>query len=418
MIFTFLKKAILFQFLLLTLMQANAQWNKVYDVSLQMRGINFINKDTGYICGAYEGPKLMKTTTGAYTWEDITGSFTAQIFSVHFINKSIGFVYCDDTGNPGIYKTTDGGSTWMFNYFSPPYIWSFSFVSPTTGYAFPGVMEYAYCVKTTDGGDTWTQIASITTPGEGFGIWDSHFPNENRGYFVTDEGSVYRTLNAGINWTKVYHTSSYSLRGVYFTSPDSGYVTGAKNDCFGSDCGLLLTTIDGGTTWQSTYFPNECYDIIFTDSDTGYMSSSGIYNTTDKCVSWVIDTSNYYYSTVRLDFPTRNIGYAIGAYGSVLKHDPDIGVSTHNIKKSQGLMIFPIPATGPVNISFDIESASEVIIDLLSSQGIQQRQLYHGFMTIGHHTLQASMEGLPADIYYCRLITRETVTTKKIVVVR
>lgn len=412
------KRILLLLLFFSALMQASAQWNRIYNVPLQMRGISFPDKDTGYICGAYEGPKLMKSTTGGYTWEDITGSFSAQIYSVHFITPSRGVLYCSDPYNPGIYKTTDGGSTWSFIYFSPPYIWSFSFVSPTVGYAFPGVMEYAYCAKTTDGGDTWTQISSLTTTGLGLGIWDSHFPNATRGYFVTDEGSVYKSTNAGVNWTRVYHTDSYSLRGVFFTSPDTGYVAGADNDCLGSNCGVLLKTVNAGTSWQTTYFQSECYDVIFTGSDTGYMSSGGILKTTNRGVTWTLDTSNYYYCSPKFDFPMRNIGYGIGGDGSVMKHGPDVNVSSRSLPEPQELRIFPVPANGPVSISFDAATASEVTIDLLNSQGVRLEQIYHGFPGAGHHTVGASLEGVASGIYYCRLVSVETVTVKKIVVCR
>ena len=402
----------------------HSQWNKIYHFSDQMNDIWFVNKDTGYVAGSEEVPVLMKTTNGGYTWQDITGTIDGRIYAINFTGVSTGFIsYYGTDYQYHLCQTKDAGLTWTDKYATSPYIFTIGFGSADVGYAIPSAMEYWDVVKTTNNGDYWSRYAFFQAAYPLGGVPDCSFPDATNGYFVTGHGAVYRTSSGGSNWNKMFGDATYSMSGVYFRDLLTGYVTGYVQDCYGTgNCGLVLKTTDGGLNWQQTTFNDYCLDLCFVTSDTGYMGNAeGIFKTTNAGEVWKMDTSNYHGYTFKIRAATKDIIYAL-AYGDqgtcLMKRDPDIGVSTHNLTKSSRLSAFPVPANSFINLSFNIPLTSEVTIDILNNYGIRQIILYNGFLSVGHHNFQAPVKDLPAGIYYCRLITSDTVTTKKIVVIR
>src|SRR6185295_12011910 len=48
----------------------------------------------------------------------------------------------------------------------------------------------------------------------------------SNGWAVGDAGTIVRTTNAGANWTRVTTGTSFSLNGIWFTSPSEGWAVG------------------------------------------------------------------------------------------------------------------------------------------------------------------------------------------------
>jgi len=72
-----------------------------------MYGVEFVNKDTGFICGMYN--KLFKTTDGGFHWaRENTPPNNHTFLSIRFVNDTVGWV-CSTSGI--ILHTTTGGQT-------------------------------------------------------------------------------------------------------------------------------------------------------------------------------------------------------------------------------------------------------------------------------------------------------------------
>ena len=65
-------------------------------------------------------------------------------------------------GTPGIFRTTNGGITWISQQYSgvPGVLLSVSFTDANNGTA---VGEWGGIVRTTDGGETWLTNQSVST---------------------------------------------------------------------------------------------------------------------------------------------------------------------------------------------------------------------------------------------------------------
>lgn len=207
---------------------------------LSLYGVDFYDEMTGYACGG----NVVKTSDGGDNWSLVSYSgVNAQSF-----NSSIFYNV----------KT-----------FSPQKIILFGQ---------DNFLNVSRIFTTNDGGITWNDV-SLMLPGNG--LRAAYFPNLSTGYAVGLGGTIYKTLDGGGTWTDIPNNMFYDFTGVYFTSALTGFVVG-KN--------VVIKTIDGGSSWQTTYFQSaQLNAITFEDSNVGYISASDgkIYKTINNGVTWV-----------------------------------------------------------------------------------------------------------------------------------
>ncbi len=101
------------------------------------------------------------------------------------------------------------------------------------GYVAEGKHEEPMSVITSDGGVHWQLLPLKETPISLF------FLDDSMGWMVTTKG-LWRTSEAGRNWTKLPRVPGEILR-VCFSTPKDGIAVGVKK--------LVLMTHDGGATW-------------------------------------------------------------------------------------------------------------------------------------------------------------------------
>ena len=136
--------------------------------------------------------------------------------------------------------------------------------------------------KTIDGGANWT----LHYENNAVGANDIHFPTDSIGYIVGNLGKVLKTTDAGDSWLD-FSTASItgSLKTVWFTSPDTGFV--GRTTTFG-----MYKTTNGGLTWSQNFGYNltNCYTIQFINDTLGYAGgfNNRIYKTTDGGNLWLM----------------------------------------------------------------------------------------------------------------------------------
>lgn len=180
-----------------------------------MRGIHFLNPDTGFVCG--QGEEIWRTEDGGKNWtEQVSGSYWLRRFS--FPTADTG--YCVGDGNT-VYKTTDGGITW--NYLqgnSTPNLTAISFLTKDLGYV---AGSNGYIARTVDGGITWKALNSGTSTNIEGGLWVIDF---SRIYAVGYNGVIIKTVNGGVTWTPDSSGTTEHLRGCFFFPSGKGFVCG------------------------------------------------------------------------------------------------------------------------------------------------------------------------------------------------
>jgi len=132
--------------------------------------------------------------------------------------------------------------------------------------------------------------------------------------------TIYTPLaNAIGNWELVSGAPKVDLRGVYFTSNNSGWVMGSG--------GLIAHTEDGGNEWntRTTNTTKTLYDIYFSGPKGWVVGEEGvILYTSDGGVNWTPQNSGTSNSLYGVHFATATDGWAVGDFGLVL-HTADGG---------------------------------------------------------------------------------------------
>lgn len=168
--------------------------------------INFIDDSLGMIV---QGSRILRTTDGGVDWtETYNTNAVYSLSSLQFINN-VGYAcggYSYDNFNAGeVVKSTDYGMTWSM-IVSSIHITSVYFVDESIGF-YTNVIGEVF--KTVNGGTTWVKLAAINSYPNSIS-----FKNQNIGYSSTLDGKVLKTENGGANWRTVYDRTNEPISKV------------------------------------------------------------------------------------------------------------------------------------------------------------------------------------------------------------
>lgn len=264
-------------------------------------GVDFVNSDLGYLVGvnnylADETAFLYKTIDGGETWLETTSNISSinsgdfRPKDVLFLNKNTGFVW----GGSKLYKTIDGGETWgEENNPSNSYINRIQFIDAQTAYLSGGDRIY----KTSDGGNSWTQTSYAVE-------WST-------GAFTVSNNFLYysRYVANGIKKVNVNGGSGDSVRidqagfltDIYFVNDTVGFAVGRKEQGSPLMGRFIYKTTDAGLSWEqldsgspqgsnsnsATYFKKiSDGEYVFSVVSRGNDTHSSILLSQDKGASW------------------------------------------------------------------------------------------------------------------------------------
>jgi len=172
-------------------------------------------------------------------------------------------------------------------------------------------------IKTTDGGVSWSKLEINTSNKIGFVVGgDQH---------STPPGAVMlKTMDGGNIWEEVViNLSSKELKSVRFINDSVGFAIGSSS---------ILKTTDGGSSWEEKIIKNlggKMSNISFNTSQIGMISCSGsggkIVSTTDGGNSWDIISSLPVSGLTSISITEDNVVYASG--GNEIFKSVDFGYS-------------------------------------------------------------------------------------------
>lgn len=310
------------------------------------RGINYlhaVNQNVAW-ASAYDGSggtatvnEFTRTTNGGQTWTpgQIVGGTTYGIGNICGLNENIAYVALyNGVGNQnntcGIYKTSNGGQTWVqlpgalqgsASFANNVYFWN-----EQVGMCHGDVKDnYFEIYTTTNGGQTWTRVpqANITggTPASGEGGWTSviETAGENTVMFGTNKGKVYISDDRGVHWritnANITPANNGGINQIAFTDPLNGIVAQTVAPV------TYRRTSNGGQTWEA-FTPT---GPIFTNDLTSVPGSNGIYvstgaatgatgvsYSTDFGSTWTLFPGTQNDQFLATDFFNNSTGYAGG----------------------------------------------------------------------------------------------------------
>lgn len=241
------------------------------------------------------------------SWNQYLTNQTSLIDEVSVVNDNVVWITDQDATQFSI--TTDGGNSWVTKNFPPeivgPYTGPLTATSATTAYVVVSWDTNIGIYKTIDGGDTWVKQSSGFNAANSF-IDAIYFWNENEGVAIGDGFSnlnleIYTTNNGGAQWTLVPASSlptstvnySYNSNTVIKVHGNTIYVLESS--------GKILKSADKGLTWTliNTPFNNGGeMSFDFRDDNNGLVANyntttniTDLYSTTDGGANWVKGTS-------------------------------------------------------------------------------------------------------------------------------
>jgi photosystem II stability/assembly factor-like uncharacterized protein len=211
-------------------------WNDV-PLNLPLGPMYFSSEQKGWI-GSDSG-KVIHTTNGGQTWNTIQLNSTKYFSNVQFINDSVGFFLC--YGSDSIFITHDEGLNWngYKTNISIQQNKKLLFKDALHGWIANGIYD-PYLYRTVDGGITWI-ADTLPSPMGGYFNNGIYFTDSLNGW-ITGENSIMRTTDGGNNWSII----STAMGGdIAFTDT----LNGVRVDF---PLNVYLTN-DGGINWNIVF---------------------------------------------------------------------------------------------------------------------------------------------------------------------
>jgi len=237
---------------------------------------------------------VFKTTDGGTTWTAATeGLGSRYTFELAIDPQTPSTVYAI-AGGPVyscctglLYKTTDGGASWaVLNDFQTNVI-LVDPQTPSTLYASGG----SGVRKSTDGGATWSDASTGLNQFPTALEADPFTPGVV--YAGTNSSGMYKTTNGGASWTQINNgLTDPNIRSVTVNPVSPGYVY------VGTSGGAVFKTSDGGSSWSmaanglgTTWVRDLAVNPQTPETVYASTSERGVYKTTDAGGTWVAANS-------------------------------------------------------------------------------------------------------------------------------
>jgi PKD repeat protein len=257
-----------------------------------------------------------RTVNGGTVWTPgvvtgATGLSNSMICAIDGSTAWAAMYWVSGSNTAGIYKTTDGGTTWnrqasaAFTNSSFPNIVYFWNANDGVCMGDPVGGEFEI-YTTNDGGTTWVKVpgANIPNPASGeYGYTSNCWVVGDNIWFGTNKGHIFKSADKGYNWSSSTPPGMTGKNVVpCFKDATNGfcmkYLSGSASDTLN----LLDISSDGGTTFTAFSYAGMVFNdgMSFIPGSTGTYTSIGV-NTTigadrfgltfsfDDAATWAIE---------------------------------------------------------------------------------------------------------------------------------
>ncbi len=401
-------------------------------VTLQnLNALYFTNEQTGWVVGDYG--IILHTSNGGDAWELQVAGKSKHLKDVFFIDQNRGWAVGNDTLGGVVLQTNDGGISWdsLAINLSDHGLNSILFMGPDSGW----IAGYDIVLRTTDGGLSWGPVFS------GNDFTDIFFLSAADGWLLT-YNKVYKTSNGGSGWNEIIVNPMMALEfnGIFFISPDTGFVIGdSLGKYFYDRRGIVYKTVDGGITWNLIQTPIEVLwwnDIFFTDARHGWavgwstLWNLNAYNTiytTDGGANWVAQEPPLGWSaSSAIFFINPEVGWRVGYSGAILKTTSG-GNLTPVIRPAVNSGIpervhlyqnYPNPFNASTNIEFRIPNAEFTTLKIYNLIGQEIAVLLSENLKAGSYQCSWNAAGLASGVYLYKLKAGEYMEVRKMILMK
>lgn len=238
----------------------------------------------------YEGVGVLKSTDGGSTW-----SYTGAIGNGHIARLAIdpvntNVVYC--AGFPGgLYKTTNGGTSWSLILAGD--VTDFVLNPSSTNTLYAGI-RHDGVYKSTDSGTNWTKLAGGLPATASNRVMLSLCAASTQTVYAKLDMTVYKTTDGGVSWTNLgnHGGSTYGYWCTYVavdpTDPNIVFAAGVSLER-STDGGTTWSSVLGGTKWEIDRLHPDQHAMVFDPNNHLRIYASndgGVYLSTDGANTW------------------------------------------------------------------------------------------------------------------------------------
>ena len=422
----------------------NVQSSAFGTANQYVQTIYFFDDNNGLAYGWYpiNGYHEIYTTTNAgVNWVRVPNSNIPQVandeHSINITYSTVGNTILipqtiDGSNQRRVFKSTDKGYTWTASdYISAPGI-NYVPSSIVLKNQMDGILILSECYsnnsnyklyKTNDGGNTWVEMSFPLDIDPAF---MSSIPGMPQGYLVTaplgEVGSAY-TFDGGNTWQLVETT--LDLSQVTFTSETVGWSTSWNTPTIykwsGPPLPVELTSFTATSNgkevilnWSTaTELNNQLFEVqrSFEGNDfatIGFVNGKGTtterqdYSYSDKNLS----DGKYFYRLKQIDYLGRY------EYSDVLEVDYR-AFNSYLLEQN-----YPNPFNPTTTIGFGIKEKSFVKVVILNNIGEEVALVVNEEMESGFHSVEFNAANLPSGVYFYQLIAGEFASMKKMILLR
>jgi len=406
-------------------------WNTSWGV----KEISIANENTAWTF-AYDGTgggsyphDLAVTTNGGATWTAINASALASnalISDIAAIDGNTAFIvtapFAAGGGANGIWKTTDGGTTWVsqpsFGSSSDTFANQIYFWDADNGFAAGDPVGGKFDMyKTSNGGATWTAVAGAPAPlgGQGgefsyVGVKDVVGDNI---WLGTDIGRLLRSNDRGVTWEAFFSpaldfggvTTANSSGSFAFADANNGLLIAVDN----STDAVLYRTTDGGENWEEVNAIGTWYfgDVAYVPGTEDTYVTTGIANTdviyqgssysTDGGDTWTeIDAGEQRGTVMFYNGTTGWCGqFSDGPGGTtgIMKFDGDLSdLAVTDVEGQSNLQAYPNPSSNVINFASKKEITKVTLRDMT------------GRIVSRTNGTQVNVSALPKGVYVAQVL--------------
>lgn len=410
---------------------AGNTWTK--DTSSLIKGrdlmaVAFSSNGDCYVVGG--GGTVLRYSYLNSTWSALTSPTTRNLYAVYMADNLYGHV----AGQGGVlYKTTDAGATWAaqnsqttqdlnaVQVFHGESSWNGSdSIEASNGFLLgnTGVVR-----RTTNGGRNWL----VVNMGQGSGgaFRGLRFRSMLEGVIVGPGGAIYKTTNGGTSWTQQSSPTKSNLNAVWVVDQATGWAVGENGTILYNGDVALPVEVASFAGWQEGSGAKLAWTTASEQGNARFEIERSTFGSSWVTVGSVAGNGT---TSDRHTYTFADAKLAPNTYTYRLKQIDNSGAS-HYVATEVEVTVaapstlalyqnYPNPFNPTTNISYDLQTSSNVSLDVYTMAGNHVATLKSAVEDAGHHVVTFDASSLSSGTYEYRLTVNGNVMNRQMNLVK